>query len=52
VKDTFELPALQWTMNRFAADLLPPASRLLIAHDEVLVVDASEVKVQHAPVNC
>src|SRR6185369_16554827 len=40
VKDTLQLMALQWSMNRFAADLLPPASRLFIAHDEVLVVDA------------
>jgi len=39
-------------MDRFAADLLPPAARLLIAHDEVLVVDAGEVKVQHPPVDC
>lgn len=39
-------------MNRFATDLLPPASRFFIAHDEVLVVDACEVKVQHAPVDC
>src|SRR6185437_5127149 len=52
VKDTLELPALQWTMDGFAADLLPPASRLFITHDEVLVVDTGEVKVQHPPVDC
>jgi len=39
-------------MNGFAGDLLPPASSFLIPHDEVLVVDAREVKVQHAPVDC
>jgi len=39
-------------MNRFAADLLPPRSRFLITHDEVLVINAGEVKVQHAPVYC
>jgi len=52
VKDTLELMALQWTMNRFATDLLPPASRLLITHDEVLVVDACKVKVQYASIDC
>ena len=52
VKDALELMALQWTMNRFATHLLPPASRLFIAHDEVLVVDAREMKVQHTPVDC
>src|SRR6185369_8551015 len=52
VKDTLELMSLEWTMDRFATDLLPPASRLLITHDEVLVVDSCEMKVQHAPVDC
>lgn len=52
MKDALELPSLQWAMNRFAADLLPPASRLFITHDEVLVVDACKVKVQHAPIDC
>src|SRR6185369_9945972 len=39
-------------MNRFAADLLPPRSSLFVAHDEVLVVDACEVKVQHPTIDC
>jgi len=44
--------SLQWTMYGFPGDLLPPASSLLIAHDEVLVVDAREMKVKDAPVDC
>src|SRR5215213_10789888 len=44
--------SLQWTINRFATDLLPPAPSLLIAHDEVLIVNAREVEVQHAPIDC
>jgi hypothetical protein len=38
-------------MNRFAADLLPPRPGFFITHDEVLVVDTCEVKVQYPPVN-
>ena len=52
MEDSFELATFQWTMKRLPADLLPPASRLFISHDEVLVVDACEMKVQHAPVDC
>jgi hypothetical protein len=44
--------ALQWTMNRFTTYLLPPTARFFITHDEVLIVDACEVKVKNAPVNC
>src|SRR5205085_10127413 len=42
---------LQGPEDALAGNLLPPGARLLVAHDEVLVVDAREVKVQHAPVN-
>ena len=52
MKDTLELMALQWTMNRFATNLLPPAAGFFITHDEVLVVDACKVEVQHAPIDC
>jgi hypothetical protein len=44
--------ALQWTMNRLAADLLPPASCFFITHDEVLVIDACKMEVKNAPVDC
>lgn len=50
MKNLLELLTLQWTMYRFAADLLPPRSSFFIAHDEVLVVDTRKVKVQYPPV--
>jgi hypothetical protein len=43
--------AFQWTVNGFATDLLPPRSSFFIAHDEVLVIDACKVKVQHPPID-
>ena len=41
-----ELPALERTGDRGAADLLPIAARLLVAHEEVLIVDARQMKRQ------
>ena len=46
-----QLPALERTGNGEAADLLPVGPRLLIAHDEVLVVDAGQVKRQPHPID-
>ena len=37
--------------DRFAGDLLPPGAGLLIAHDEVLVVDPRQVEVQRPSVD-
>src|SRR5690349_18437662 len=52
MKERMQLLTLKWTLNRFAGDLLPPRTSLFIAHDEVLVVDACEMKVQHLSVHC
>ena len=52
MKYTLELMALEWAMNRFTTNLLPPATCFFIAHDEVLIVDAGKVKVKNAPVDC
>ena len=41
-----ELPALQRTCDRGAGHLLPVAPSFFIAHQKVLVVDASQVEVQ------
>src|SRR5262249_40516854 len=52
VEDLLELVSFQWTMKRFAADLLPPRSGLFITHDEVLIIDTCKVKVQHPSTYC
>ena len=52
MEDALELASFQWAMNRFPTDLLPPGSSLFITHDEVLIVNAREVKVQHSSIHC
>jgi hypothetical protein len=47
----FERCALQRAVDGFAGDLLPPGSGFAVAHEEVLVVDAGEIKVQYSPVD-
>ena len=44
-----ELHTLQRACNRSPVDLLPEAPCLLIAHQEILVVDARQMKVELAP---
>ena len=44
--------ALERAEDRFTSYLLPPRTSLVIFHDEILVVDAGEMKMQHASVNC
>ena len=44
--------ALERAEDRFTSYLLPPRTSLFIFHDEILVVDAGEMKMQHASVNC
>ena len=44
--------ALQRTLNRFASHLLPPRSGFLVAHDEILIVDACKMKVKLPSVYC
>src|SRR4029450_7592288 len=39
-------------MNSLATDLLPPRSTFLITHDEVLVINARQMKVQYPPIYC
>ena len=51
MKHTLELMALEWAMNRFAANLLPPCSRFFITYDEVLIVNACKVEVKNATVD-
>jgi hypothetical protein len=51
VKDQRQATTFHLTLNRFAGYLLPPGTGLLIAHDEVLVVDARQAKGQFAIVN-
>ena len=50
MEDRLELPALQGAEDGLPCDLLPPGSSLFIAHDEVLIIDACKVKVQHPSV--
>src|SRR4051794_23877130 len=38
--------------DAFARYLLPPRARLFVAHYEVLIVDAREMKTERSPVNC
>src|SRR5205807_4875419 len=51
-KNRLEALALKWTKDRFAGHLLPPRASLFISHDEILVVDTGEMKMQYASVNC
>src|SRR6185295_10581993 len=38
--------AFEWSLDRFAGDLLPPRSGFFIAHDEVLIVDARQMEMK------
>ena len=40
------------TEDRFAGHLLPPGAGLFVTHDEVLIVDARQVKVKLPSVYC
>ena len=50
-EDEVERCALQRAVDGLASDLLPPCSGFAVAHEEVLVVDAGEIKVQHSSVD-
>ena len=50
MKDRLEPLPAQRPRDRLAGDLLPPRAGLLVTHDEVLVVDAGQVKVQLATI--
>ena len=50
MKERMQFLTLEWTLDRFASDLLPPRTSLFIAHDEVLVIDTCKVKVQYPSV--
>ena len=52
MKNGFQALALERTLNRFASDLLPPGTRLHVAHDEVLVIDSCELEVQLPSAYC
>src|SRR5439155_14517680 len=44
LQDRLEVVPLERAEHRLTRDLLPPAAGLIIAHNEVLVIDAREVK--------
>src|SRR6266446_1446757 len=44
--------SLERAKDRFPGYLLPPRASLLVAHDEVLVIDSGQMKVKWPPVNC
>jgi hypothetical protein len=46
----FERSALQRAIDGLPGDLLPPASGFFVAHEEVLVVDSGEIKMQGSSV--
>src|SRR5208282_6090362 len=50
-EDEIERRALQRAIDGLAGDLLPPCSSFTIAHEEVLVVDAGEIKVQRPSID-
>src|SRR2546425_3040662 len=50
MEDTLKVVAFQRAEDSFSRYLLPPGAGLFITHDEVLIVDAREMKVEHAPV--
>ena len=44
--------ALQRSLDRFAGDLLPPRTCLLVAHDKVLIVNTCQMEVKLLSVYC
>src|SRR5213075_1562793 len=42
--------ALERAENRFTGYLLPPRDGLFISHDEILIVDAGEMKMQYSSI--
>ena len=51
-KHRLEMLALERAQDRFAGDLLPPRTSLFIFHDEILIVDTGQMKVQYSSVDC
>jgi hypothetical protein len=37
--------------NRLARDLLPPGACLLVAHDEILIVNSREMEMKYSPID-
>lgn len=50
MEDALELVAFQGAEDCLSRYLLPPGARLFITHDEVLIVDAREMKMEHASI--
>lgn len=50
MEDALEAVTLQGAQDRFPRYLLPPGAGLFITHNEVLIVDPSEMKMKHASV--
>src|ERR1700704_3470136 len=44
--------AFEWSLDRFTGHLLPPRAGFFVAHDEVLIVDAGEMKVKLSSAYC
>ena len=52
MKNRTQALAFERAEEGFARHLLPPRASLFVAHDEVLVVDARQIKVELAPAYC
>src|SRR2546425_11952623 len=50
MENALEVVAFQGAEDSFSRYLLPPGAGLFITHDEVLIVDAREMKMEHASV--
>ena len=50
MEDTLEAVAFQRAEDSFSGYLLPPGAGLFIPHDEVLIVNAPEMKMEYASV--
>src|SRR5207248_11338352 len=50
-KHRLQTLTLERAKDRFAGYLLPPRTSLFISHDEILIVDTGEMKVQYSTVN-
>ena len=50
MENSLEVMTLQGAEDCFSRNLLPPGAGLFITHDKVLIVDTSEMEMEHSPV--
>lgn len=48
MENALEVAAFQRAQDRLSGYLLPPGTGLFVTHNEVLIVDAGEMKMKHA----